>query len=98
MHTNGVCILTPRQAHEFEMRGTLPSCRDHHHISKGKADELADDSVVVLSDNGDPVRMSQVRWIGKGKHFMVFERARSWKRIPSEGVTVMQLVPSGGSW
>ncbi len=85
------------------MNGVEPSCRSHHHTSRGKADELAAQSVTILNDQGSAVRITDVRWIGKGKHRMVFERARSWKRVRSGTLstgkaTVMQLVPAGGSW
>jgi succinylglutamate desuccinylase len=103
MHSNGVCILTPKQASAFEMHGAVSDCRHHHHISRGLANEMVNDSVVVLTGGVRgmetvPVRLCDVRWISKGR-MLVIERSRSWKRVPSGlGMPVMQLVPGGASW
>lgn len=98
MHTNGVCILTPAQAFEFERNGRLPSCENHRHLSRGRAEELISEHIVFRDDRGDFVRYVEARWVGKGKKYLTFVRSREWKRLDSAGTTTMQLVPAGGVW
>lgn len=98
MHSNGVCILTPAQAFQYETHGILPSCREHRHLSRGKAQELVDQRIVYCDDRGDYARILEARWVGKGKRYLTFIRSREWKRLDSAGTTVMQLVPAGGAW
>lgn len=98
MHTNGVCVLTPNQAFQFERNGILPQCQNHRHLSRGAAEELVDQHIVFRDDRGDFVRYMEARWVGKGKRFLTFVRSREWKRLESAGTTVMQLVPAGGVW
>ena len=97
MRTNGICILTPAQAFEFEHRGIVPPCPNHRHISRGKAEELIAERIIFRDDRGDFVRFLEARWVGKHKRFICFVRAREWKRLLSAGTTVMQLVPGGGT-
>lgn len=98
MHSNGVCVLTPAQAFRLEANGVIPSCCDHRHLSRGKAEQLIAQHFVYLDDQGNYVRMAEARWVGKRKRFMTFVRSREWKRLASAGVIVMQLVPAGGVW
>lgn len=98
MHTNGVCILTPSQALQFESHGITPDCHLHRHMSRGKAEELVAQRIVYRDDQGDFTRLIEARWVGKGKRYITFVRSREWKRLDSAGSTVMQLVPAGGAW
>ena len=98
MHSNGVCILTPAQAYQLEANGIVPSCREHRHLSRGKAEELVSEHVVFRDDRGDFSRLVEARWVGKGKCYLAFVRSREWKRVDSAGTTTMQLVPAGGVW
>lgn len=98
MHTNGVCILSPNQAFQFERNGTLPNCREHRHLTRRTADELVADHRIWRDDHGDYIRYVEARWVGKGKRFITFIRSREWKRMDSAGTTTMQLVPAGGAW
>jgi len=98
MHFNGVCILTPAQAFEYERNGVLPPCVNHRHMSRGKARELVNEHIVFRDDRGDFVRYVEARWVGKGKRYIAFVRAREWQRRDSAATTVMQLVPAGGAW
>ena len=98
MHTNGVCVLTPAQADEFERNGLIPSCHQHRHLSRGKADDLIAEHIIFRDDRGDFVNYLEARWVGKGKKYLTFVRGREWKRMESAGTTVMQLVPAGGTW
>jgi hypothetical protein len=98
MHSNGVCILTPHQAFQLERNGILPDCREHRHLSRGKAEELIAEHFVFRDERGNYTRYLEARWVGKGKRFLVFVRSREWKRLESAGTTVMQLVPAGGVW
>lgn len=98
MHSNGICVLTPTQAFDFERDGTIPSCREHRHLSRGKAEELIAQRIVYLDDQGDYARVAEARWVGKGRRFMTFIRSREWKRLDSAGTVTMQLVPAGGVW
>jgi len=95
---SGVCVLTPAQAYQLEAHGLIPSCREHRHLSRGKAEELVSEHIVFRDDHGDYSRLVEARWIGKGKRFLAFVRSREWKRMESAGTTVMQLVPAGGAW
>jgi hypothetical protein len=98
MHSNGVCVLTPAQADEFERNGTVACCTQHRHLSRGKAEELASERIVCRDDRGDFVSYIEARWVGKGRKYLTFVRSREWKRMESSGTTVMQLVPAGGAW
>lgn len=98
MHSNGVCVLTPRQAYQLEFHDIVPNCREHRHLSRGAAEELIGQTVVVREDSGDFARQVEARWIGRGKKYLAFVRSREWKRMESAGTTVMQLVPAGGVW
>lgn len=98
LHSNGVCILTPNQAFQLETNGILPDCRAHRHLSRGRADTLVEDHIIFRDDHGEYVRYLEARWVGKGKHYIAFVRAREWKRMDSSGTTTMQLVPAGGAW
>jgi hypothetical protein len=83
---------------QFESDGIAPSCREHRHLSRGKAAELAAERIVFRDDRGDFVNYIEARWVGKGRKFLTFIRSREWKRVQSSGTTVMQLVPAGGVW
>lgn len=98
MHSNGVCVLTPRQAIQLESNGIIPDCRAHRHLSRGAADELIGQTLVYRDERGDFSRLVEARWIGPGKKYLAFVRSRDWKRMDSAGTTVMQLVPAGGVW
>jgi hypothetical protein len=98
MHSNGICILSPSQAFQLETDGIIPDCRQHRHLSRGKAIGLIEDHFVFRDDQGDYVRYLEARWVGKGKKYVTFIRSREWKRMDSAGTTVMQLVPAGGAW
>lgn len=95
---SGVCVLTPAQAHQLETNGIIPSCREHRHLSRSKAEDLIAERVIFRDDRGDYARTVEARWVGKGKKFLTFVRSREWKRLDSAGTTVMQLVPAGGVW
>ena len=96
--SNRVCILSPNEAFQLERNELVPDCRQHRHLSRGKANELIHAHVVFRDDRGDYVRYLEARWVGKGKRYLVFVRSRNWKRMESSGATVMQLVPGGGVW
>lgn len=98
MRFSRVCIISPSQAYAFETHAQVPSCRDHRHISRTKADELIGLNVVYRDDRGDFVHTLEARWVGKGKRWLTFVHAREWKRMESAATTVMQLVPGGGAW
>jgi hypothetical protein len=100
MFSSNVCLLTPRQAHQLEVHGLEPSCRQHRHISKAQAEALIADAVTTLNDAGKWTRLCAARWLGAGKRRLVFMRAREWRRTPSgdNQVRVLQLVPGGGAW
>jgi hypothetical protein len=97
MH-NGICVLTPAQAFQLEHHGIIPSCTQHRHLSRGKAEELIAEHIVFQNDGGNFVRHIEARWVGKGKRYLAFVRSREWKRMDSAGTVTMQLVPAGGSW
>lgn len=97
MRTN-VCIITPHQALQLEINGILPSCREHRHLSRSRAEELIADHIVFRDDRGDFVRYVEAQWVGKHKRFITFIRSRAWERRDSAGTVVMQLVPAGGAW
>jgi hypothetical protein len=97
-HSNGVCILTPNQAFQLESNGIVPDCREHRHLSRGRADQLIEEHIVFRDDQGDYVRYTEARWVGRGKRYLTFVRSREWKRMDSAGTTCMQLVPAGGAW
>lgn len=67
-------------------------------MSRGKAEQLVAEHIVIRDDRGDFVRYVEARWIGKGKKFLTFVRSREWKRKDSAGTVAMQLVPAGGVW
>ena len=94
---SNVCLLTPNQAFQLESKGIVPSCREHRHISRAKANALVEEIAVYRDDAGNFIRLLEVRWIGKGKRYLVFVRSRNWERRDSAGMIVMQLVPGGGA-
>lgn len=98
MHCNGICVLTPAQAFEYEHHGTIPPCQNHRHLSRRKAEELIAEHIIFRNDGGDFVRYVEVRWVGRGKKFLTFIRSREWARRDSAGTVTMQLVPAGGAW
>ena len=76
----------------MEHNGTIPPCENHRHMSRGKAEEIIAERFIFLSDQGNFVRFVEAKWVGKGKKFMSFVRHREWRRLPSAGTTVMQLI------
>ena len=93
---NRVCVLSPAQSFQLELNGIIPDCRQHHHLSRRKAEELIAEHAVFRDDLGNFVRHAEVRWIGRGKRYLAFLRSRQWKRMDSAGTTTMQLIPGGG--
>lgn len=92
---SNVCLLTPHQAVQLEINGIVPSCREHRHLSRIRADELIREFVVFRDERGEFLRLVEARWIGKGKKYLAFVRSRMWKRMDSGGTVTMQLVPGG---
>lgn len=84
-----VCLLSKREAMQYEKSGNPPSCANHAHITLSTADDLVRDDVA--------------RWVGGPTTKVAFCRAivkvdvfRDWRNRPSDGFTVRQLVKIKG--
>jgi hypothetical protein len=81
-----VCMISPIELAALEA-GVALNCADHKHISRRRADELNE-----LNFNTPRRKEREAEYVGRGKRYMVYNRARCWKKVMSGGFAVMQLV------
>jgi hypothetical protein len=79
-----ICELAPWEVRELRESGTKPDCKQHRHISKRDACEK--------TCHGDFSIYAQpiAEWVGP--RAILLKSDRVWRRVPSAGVGVMQLV------
>jgi len=74
------CLLSYREAREFERDGKIPDCRKHFHVSAKKAEKMELDGTH--------------RWVGdenSRRCRIVPCEAKEWAKASSSGFQVMQM-------
>jgi len=79
-----ICELAPWEAELWREKGVIPNCKNHRHVSKMDACEK------TCHGNFSAYASAIAEWVGP--RAILLKSDRVWRRVPSAGVGVMQLV------